>query len=95
MKKLISMLLAAAMLVATLAGCGSTLEEDEKGAEIAVYLGTEILDFDPALAYIDDNMSKLFGLIYEGLTRVDAKGKVVGALMESYEIVEDEDEGED
>lgn len=52
MKKLISMLLLVATLTLTLAGC-TTLEEDEKGATINVYIGNEISDYDPALAYTD------------------------------------------
>jgi ABC-type oligopeptide transport system substrate-binding subunit len=90
MKKLISLLLLTATLAVTLAGCGSTLEKDEKGAVINVYIGSEISDFDPALAYTDDSAVKFLGLIYEGLTRINSKGKVENALMKSYKIIEDE-----
>ncbi len=94
MKKLISMLLMAAMLVTLLAGCGSTLEEDEKGAIIDIYLASEISDYDPALAYTDDSAAKVLGLVYEGLTRINAKGKVENALMKDYKIFENEENGE-
>ncbi len=94
MKKLISMLLMAAMLVTLLAGCGSTLEEDEKGAVINIYLGSEISDYDPALAYTDDSAAKILGLVYEGLTRINSKGKVENALMKSYKIFENPDKEE-
>lgn len=88
MKKLISMLLLVATLTLTLAGC-TTLEEDEKGATINVYIGNEISDYDPALAYTDDSAAKVLGLVYEGLTRINSKGKVENALMKSYKIIED------
>ena len=93
MKKLISMLLAAATLVTLLAGC-SSLKEDEKGAVVNVYLGSEISDFDPQLAYIDDSSVKVLGLIYEGLTRIGDNGKVEKALMKSYQIFENEEDNE-
>jgi len=92
MKKLISVLLLAAMLVTMLAGCGSTLKEDEKGATVKLYLGNEILDFDPAIGYTDDSTAKFLGLVYEGLTRINSKGKVEYALMDEYEEFEEIDE---
>ena len=88
MKKLISMLLLVATLTLTLAGC-TTLEEGEKGATINVYIGNEISDYDPALAYTDDSAAKVLGLVYEGLTRINSNGKVENALMRSYKIIED------
>jgi len=88
MKKLISLLLMAAMLATMLVGCGSTLEEDEKGYTINVYLGAEFSDYDPALAYTNDTAVKVLGLVYEGLTRINAKGEVENALMKSYKIIE-------
>lgn len=88
MKKLISLLLLAAMLVTMLASCGSTLEGDEKGAIINMYIANEIINYDPAIAYTDDSAVKVLGLVYEGLTRINEKGKVENALMKSYKIIE-------
>lgn len=88
MKKLISLLLLAAMLVTMLASCGSTLEGDEKGAIIDMYIANEITNYDPAIAYTDDSAVKVLGLVYEGLTRINEKGKVENALMKSYKIIE-------
>ncbi len=87
MKKLICALLAAVMCATLFTGC-STLKEDEKGATVNVYIGTEIVDFDPALAYIDDSAVKVLGLVYEPLTRIAENGKVENALMKSYKIIE-------
>ncbi len=94
MKKLVSMLILAAISVTLLAGCGSTLKGDEKGAVINVYIGSEITDFDPALAYVDDSAAKVLGLVYEGLTRIGENGKVENALMKSYEIFEEPEKNE-
>ncbi len=94
MKKFISLLLLAAITVTMLAGCGSTLGEDEKGATVQVYIGEEILDFDPALAYTNDSVAKVLGLVYEGLTRINEDGKVENALMKKYEIIEKPDKNE-
>lgn len=88
------MLVLAAICVTLLAGCGSTLKDDEKGAIINVYIGSEITDFDPARAYLDDSAAKVLGLVYEGLTRIGENGKVEKALMKSYEIFENPEKGE-
>ncbi len=94
MKKLINVLLVAAMSVTLLAGCGSSLKDDEKGATINLYIGSEVIDFDPAIAFTDDGAVKVLGLIYEGLTRIGENGKVEKALMKDYEIFENVDKGE-
>ncbi len=94
MKKIISLLILTVMLVTMLASCGSTLKDGEKGAIINMYLGSEVTDFDPAVAYTDDSAAKVLGLIYEGLTRINKSGKVENALMKSYKIIEDEEKGE-
>ena len=94
MKKFITVLLAAAMSATLLAGCGSSLKDDEKGATVNVYIGNEIVDFDPAIAFTDEGAVKVLGLVYEGLTRIGDNGKVEKALMKEYEIIEDEEEGE-
>lgn len=88
------MLVLTMMLASLLVGCGSTLEDGEKGAIINMYLGSEITDFDPAVAYTDDAAVKVLGLLYEGLTRINKSGKVEKALMKSYKIIEDEEKGE-
>lgn len=94
MKKLVSMLLLAAMLLSVLTGCGSSLKDDEKGATINLYIANEVRNFDPALAYTDDSTVKLMGLIYEGLTRINADGKVENALMKKYKIIENEEKND-
>lgn len=91
MKKALSLLLCLTMLLVTLVGC--TEEDEDKGAEIPVYLSTEINTFDPAYAYTDDASIKVLGLIYEGLTRINAKGKIEGAAAKSWTYKSNPDEG--
>ena len=55
MKRVLSLLLCAVMLLGALAGC-TTLAKDDKGMIIDVYLSTEMVDFDPALHYNDNAM---------------------------------------
>lgn len=92
MKRVLSLLLCAVMLLGTLAGC-TTLAKDDKGMIIDVYLSTEMVDFDPALHYNDNAMVKVFDLIYEGLTNLDEKGKWENALMNEYELRGNDEDG--
>lgn len=92
MKRVLSLLLCAVMLLGTLAGC-TTLAEGDKGMIIDIYLSTEIVDFDPALHYNDNAMVKVFDLIYEGLTDLDEKGKWKKALMKDYELLGNDEDG--
>ncbi|MGM9652980.1 MAG: ABC transporter substrate-binding protein [Eubacteriales bacterium] len=92
MKRSISLMLCAVMLLGVLASC-TTIEGDNSGMVIDVYMTTELFDFDPALHYNDDAMVKIFDLIYEGLTDIDENGKWKKALMKSYEIKGNDEDG--
>ena len=89
MKRLISMLLAIAVVlgsVALLAGCGAP---ENDGAHIAIYLGAATYDFDPTDYYADDNAEQVMSLLFEPLFRINKKGKLVNAGAKSYEIDEE------
>ena len=92
MKRILSAVLCAVMLLGVLASC-TTLEGDDKGMIIDVYMTTELFDFDPAYHFNDDAMVKIYDLIYEGLTDLDENGKWKKALMKSYEILGDDEDG--
>ncbi len=90
MKKILSLLLAVSMLVCALgvlSSCG------KKDAEIAIYVGDQLYDFDPALAFVNDDAVKVMSLLFEPLFRMNAKGKLEKALAKSYKIIEDEKNG--
>ncbi|MBP3377380.1 MAG: peptide ABC transporter substrate-binding protein [Clostridia bacterium] len=93
MKRILSMIICLATIVVSFAGC-STLKGDDKGAIINVFLAEEVYNFDPAMNYHSNEMVKFFSLIYEGLTRLDAKGNWQKALMKSYEKSFDSEIGE-
>lgn len=99
MKRAMSLILCAALLLVALAGC-TTLEYDSEtgeyddGAIIPVYLGTEQYNFDPGTAYTNDAMVKILSLLYVGLTSIDEDGKLELTLIDSYEIVDGNRDGE-
>lgn len=92
MKRVLSLMLCAVMLLTALAGC-TTIEGNNKGMIIDVYMTTELTDFDPALHYNDNAMVKIFDLIYEGLTNLNDKGKWEKALMKKYELLGNDEDG--
>lgn len=93
MKKFIALTLVTIMALVALAGC-SSLKDEEKGANISVYMTSFPYCLDPAVVQLDADVIQIFGLIYEGLTAVTENGKVVGALAEDwysyYDTVYDE-----
>ena len=76
------------MLASVLTGCGNS---SDKGPSIPVYISDEIINFDPAFAYNDDAAVKILSLLYEGLTKISASGKVENAMMKSYKYSQQED----
>ena len=91
MKRIISLALALVLLascVAVLASCGAP---KDSGAEISVYLGEEIYDFDPTDYYVDSNAEQVMSLLFEPLFTVNEKGKLKkeGAAKD-YDVDKDE-----
>lgn len=98
MKKLLAMTLAIVILSASLVGCGTTLVKDadgnyDRGAVITMYLADEVFDFDPQQSVNDDSKLKVLNLLFEGLTRLNSKGKWENAMMESYTVFENDRDG--
>ena len=92
MKRILALALCLLMMVPLFVSCGSKDDED-KGAVIRTYMTSDIFNFDPIYAYTDDAATKIMGMIYEGLFRLDENGKVKKALCKDYKIVEDEENG--
>ncbi len=91
MKKIVTLLLIAAMSATMFSGCTS-LGVNDKGAEVNMYIGNDIRSFDPATEYVNDNAVKFLGLVYAGLTRINEDGDVENYLIDDYKIVENEDD---
>ncbi len=96
MKKVLAFILALAMCMVFTVGCTKIAKDDpaQKGAEFEIYMGTKVMDLDPAIAYTDENAVKILSLIFEGLTRIKENGKIEKALAKKWEIIEDPQTGE-
>ncbi len=90
MKKIISALLALLMIVSSmtiLTSCGTPKDD---GAEISIYLGDKVFDFDPSDYYVSTNAEQILSLLYEPLFRLSENGNLKKAAADSYDIDEDE-----
>ncbi len=76
MKRILCVLLVAIMAFGSLVSCGSTLEGDEKGAIIEMYISTLPDTFDPAVYQADADVTKLLSLMYMPLTVMKSDGSV-------------------
>ena len=94
MKKIIALLLCLLMTLPLFVACqgGGKEGEEDKGPTIPVYLGTEIANFDPAYANLDEAALQVLGLIYEGLFKYDEDGDVVKAQAKSIKVLDDADD---
>ena len=91
MKRFISLLLCAAMIICVFTSCSSGTEGN--GPVIPVYISSPISSFDPALSLNDEAALKVIGMIYEGLTKINSKGKVENALLKKYTYTSNSDTG--
>ncbi len=93
MKKAIALLLVLCLTATFFVGCSDDKEDEkdvDKGAVINMYLGSEIRNFDPAVAYTNADAVKILGLLYEGLMQIDDNGKLKKAMADKYTIDEEE-----
>lgn len=89
MKRILSMLLVAVMLVGALSILTACGEPKDAGAEISVYLGDEVFDFDPTDYYVDSNAEQVMSLLYEPLFKVNKKGELDCAAAKKYSVDEE------
>lgn len=92
MKRIVALLLCLVFALTAFSACGRA--ENDNGAIIHMFLSSEIKNFDPATAYKDADAVKVLGILYEGITRINADGDVENALADDITIQEDEDRGE-
>lgn len=91
MKRTLSLILAIIMICGAVASC-SSLEENDKGAIVTMYLSDEIYNFDPMVGFNDTATAKIISLVFEGLTVLDEDGNWQKGMMKSYEYIEPTDE---
>ena len=86
MKKIVSLILTAALLLGSLMVLTSCDENGEQGAQINVYLGAEVFDFDPTDYYVDSNADQVMSLLYEPLFKLDSNGELQCAGASDYSV---------
>lgn len=93
MKKAISIILAAAMAVTLLTGCGSSksassADSKSGGRTFTVALDSDIVKLDPAFAY-DFTTNPVVDQITEGLLAFNDKNELVPALASAWKMTDD------
>ena len=84
MKRIVVILLVVCMCFSALAGCTTLSGEDDKGANINVFITNFPQSLDPAAVQYTAETAMIFGLIYQPLTAINESGKVIGALAEDW-----------
>ena len=86
MRKIISAILVVVMMTLAMTALVSCGGSDDAGAQIAVYLGDEVYDFDPTDYYVSDNAAELMSLLFEPLFRLTDSGKLENAAASGYTV---------
>lgn len=89
MKKILSTLLVLSMCFLACLSLTSCGEPKDAGAEIDVYFGDTVYDFDPTDYYEDNNARQIMSLLFEPLFTLNAKGKLQHGMAKSYDIDEE------
>jgi len=87
MKKIISIILTLAALLGCMTALSSCGAPKNAGAEISVYLGEEIYDFDPTDYYVDANQEAVMSLLFEPLFNLSKDGDLEkDAMAKGYRV---------
>lgn len=90
MKKILSMILVLALALGSVVALSSCGAPKDAGAEIPIYIGEAIYDFDPTDYYADSNAEEFMSLLYEPLFTINAKGKLEEAAAKKYKVDKEE-----
>ena len=90
MKRIVSLLMTLVMIFGALTTLSSCGKPRDNGAEINIYLGAQVFDFDPSDYYVSANAERVLSLIYEPLFTVKSNGKVKCAAAEDYKVDKEE-----
>ncbi len=86
MKKIVSLFLCLVLIFGVCAVLSACSAPEDDGAEISVYLGAQVFDFDPTEYYVSDNAEQMMSLLYEPLFKLNAKGEAVCAAASDYSV---------
>lgn len=88
MKKILCLVLCLAFCLSALVSCG--LKEDEKGANVNVFITAFPSTLDPAVIQLNSDVEQILSMIFEPLTTIDEDGKVQPGLAEEWYYKYDE-----
>lgn len=88
MKRILAALVCVIMVCSTFVGC-SARDPKDLGPIFDAYLGCEPYVLDPQIDHTDDDAIQIMSWLFEGLTNVNAKGKVEYALLDEYTYTKD------
>ncbi len=92
MKKIVALFLVMATFVGVLTGCSVDLED--RGPVIEMYLTNEPRNLDPALMIYDKDYVKYAGVMFEGLFEITPDGKLEKSAASNWWTDYDEKKGE-
>ncbi len=93
LKKIIALLLCVLMMIPVFSSCAKR-DENDLGPMITMYLTDEIYNFDPFYAYYNSSTLNIVSLLFETLFKLDEKGKIQNALVDTYEYIENPEKDE-
>ncbi len=93
LKKVIALLLCVLMMIPLFSSCAKR-DEDDLGPMITMYLPDEIYNFDPAYAYYNSGTLSIVSMLFETLFKLDDKGVIQNALVDTYEYFENAEKNE-
>ncbi len=88
MKRILAALLCVIMVCSGLTACKKRDSKD-LGPIFDAYIGGEPYVLDPQIDHTDDDAIQIMSWLYEGLTNVNAKGKIENALLDKYTYSKD------
>ena len=96
MKRVLALTLCVIMVALSLASCHGSIDplDENKGDIFKAYITGDMPCFDPGKDFTDESAVKILGMIYEGLFRLDEKGKLVNGIADKVKIIEDDVKGE-
>ena len=90
MKRIISLIMTVVMLFGMMSAMSACGAPKDAGAEVSVYLGGSVFDFDPSEYYVSTDAEQILSLLYEPLFTLKANGKLKLAAAKDYEVDEEE-----